>query len=567
MTTQWRALSAEEIDRLTQQGCTCTDWSKVQVAEGFRTDRVRTTHFGGEVRLGVFEKEVSFFGDVTKPTGISHATIHNCTIGDNVYISTVRNYIANYVIEDDVVIDNIDLLAVEGESSFGNGTKVAVVNEAGGREVPIYDHLSAQTAYVLAFYQHRPKVIEKLRALIDGYTASVRSPMGFVGKGARIINSRLLKNIRIGPAATIEGVNRLENGSINSCVEDPVYIGPGVYAEDFIVASGSTDHRRHDHLPLLHRPGLRPGQAVLRREFRLLRQLRRLPRRGLLHLRRAVHRHAPQVHAPDRGPVLLPQRRQRHQPEQPHVQARAGPPGRRRAGLQDRQRLLHALARQGRGVHRGHGPALPQLRHLGPALLLPDRARGRERAGPGRQPAERRDRPRRPQVAQARPPQGPEEARPHQFQAAEPLHDPEDDQRPGPAAQAQGHHRPDLRLFHLPQRQDPRPCPGARASSSIRSASTSSSATASSSGWRTGVSRTSRSCGPFCKPDTQVGPGKWIDLAGMFAPEEDGQATADRYRERRGRLPGRAGCPLRRHARELPALRVGLGGGRAAKSS
>lgn len=240
MTRPWRALAADEIGRLSQQGCTCSDWSKVQVAEGFQVDRVRRTHFDGEVRLGVFQKEVSFFGGVTKPTGISNATIHNCTIGDNVYISTVRNYIANYVIEDEAVIDNIDLLAVEGESTFGNGTKVAVVNEAGGREIPIYDHLSAQTAYVLAFYQHRPQMIQNLRTLVNDYVASVRSRMGTVGKGARIVNSRLLRNVRVGPAATVEGVNRLENGSINSCAEDPVYLGPGVYAEDFIVASGST---------------------------------------------------------------------------------------------------------------------------------------------------------------------------------------------------------------------------------------------------------------------------------------------------------------------------------------
>jgi hypothetical protein len=239
METPWRALSTAEIARLSEQGCTCDDWSRVQVAPGFRADRVHTTHFGGDVRLGVFEKGVSFLGGVTKPAGIRHASIYNCTIGDNVYISTVRNYIANYVIEDGVVIDNIDLLAVEGESSFGNGTPVAAVNEAGGREIPIYDHLSAHTAYVLAFYRHRPKVIERLRAMIADYAASVRSPMGLVAKGARIMNSRLLKNVRIGPATVIEGVNRLENGSVNSCVEDPVYIGPGVYADDFIVASGS----------------------------------------------------------------------------------------------------------------------------------------------------------------------------------------------------------------------------------------------------------------------------------------------------------------------------------------
>ena len=238
--SQWRDLSAEEIDQLIRQGCICANWSKIRVADGFRAERVQATHFCGDVELGVFEKEVSFFGGVSKPAGIYHATIHNCTIGNNVYISHVRNYIANYIIEDDAVIDNIDLLAVDGVSAFGNGTEVAVVNEAGGREIPIYDRLSAHTAYLVAFYRHRPRLIEQLKRMIRDYTQSVTSSRGRVGRDARILNSRILKNIRIGPAAVIEGVGRLENGSINSSPEDPVYIGPGVYAEDFIACSGST---------------------------------------------------------------------------------------------------------------------------------------------------------------------------------------------------------------------------------------------------------------------------------------------------------------------------------------
>ncbi len=238
--SQWRDLSADEITRLTQQGCACTDWSRVRVAEGFSPERICAVHFYGDVKLGAFTEEVSFFGGVFKPAGISHATIHNCIVGNNVYISQVRNYIANYVIEDNAVIDNIDLLAVEGESTFGNGTEIGVVSEAGGRKIPIYDHLSAHTAYVLAFYRHRPDVIAKLKRMIQGYTASVTSAMGRIGRAARIVNCRLLKNVKIGPAAVVEGVNRLENGSINSSPEDPVYIGPGVYAEDFIAASGST---------------------------------------------------------------------------------------------------------------------------------------------------------------------------------------------------------------------------------------------------------------------------------------------------------------------------------------
>jgi len=239
MESEYRPLSSEEIASLTEQGCSCSDWSKIEVAEGFDPVKVNSTHFSGSVKLGVFAKQVSFFGGVTKPAGISNATIHNCTIGNNVYINQVRNYIANYIIEDDVVIDNIDLLAVEGKSSFGNGTEVVVVNEAGGREIPIYDHLSAHTAYIIAFYRHRPKVIENLQKMIADYTASVTSSMGLVAKGAKLINCRIIKNVKVGPSSVVEGANRLENGSLNSCPDDPVYIGPGVFAEDFICCSGS----------------------------------------------------------------------------------------------------------------------------------------------------------------------------------------------------------------------------------------------------------------------------------------------------------------------------------------
>ncbi|UCE98621.1 MAG: DUF4954 family protein [Planctomycetota bacterium] len=239
MTSEFRPLSTEEIAKLTSQGCSCDDWSNVQVAAGFDPSRVRTTDFTGNVKLGVFEKQVSFLGGVARPAGISNAAIHNCTIGNNVYINRVRNYIANYCIEDDVVIENVDLLAVEGESSFGNGTEIAVINEAGGREIPIYDDLSAHTAYVIALYRHRPKVIENLQKMIADYTASVTSSTGLVAKGARLINCRIIKNVKVGSSSVIEGVNRLKNGSVNSCPEDPVYIGAGVFAEDFIASSGS----------------------------------------------------------------------------------------------------------------------------------------------------------------------------------------------------------------------------------------------------------------------------------------------------------------------------------------
>jgi hypothetical protein len=235
----YRSLSSDEIARLTEQSCTSSDWSKVLVNADFNTDNVYSTHFSGQIRMGVFSKDVKFFSGVTKPAGISNSFLHNCIIGNNVFISHIKNYIANYIIEDDAVIDNVDILAVDGESSFGNGIEVSVVNEAGGREIQIYDRLAAHTAYIMALYRHRPQVIEKLQNMIADYTRSVTSSMGVVGKGSSILNCRILKNLKIGPYTVIECADKLENGSINSCPEDPVYVGPGVIAEDFIISSGA----------------------------------------------------------------------------------------------------------------------------------------------------------------------------------------------------------------------------------------------------------------------------------------------------------------------------------------
>jgi len=240
MSSEFFPLSTDQIRRLKSRGCSSSDWSKVQAAEGFAPESAESVFFSGDVKLGVFDKKLTLPGGVVKAAGLSNARIHNCVVGNNAYINHISNCIANYVIEDEAVIENVDLLSVEGESSFGNGVDVCVINEARGREVPIYDHLSAQTAYIIALYRHRPKVIEHLRKMIAAYASSVSSSMGLVAKGARLTNCRIIRNVKIGPAAVVEGVNKLENGSINSSPQAPSYFGPGVFAEDFVCCTGST---------------------------------------------------------------------------------------------------------------------------------------------------------------------------------------------------------------------------------------------------------------------------------------------------------------------------------------
>lgn len=133
MSQDYRPLDSREITQLTNQHCTCQDWSLVKVSEGFEPSRISSTHFSGQITLGIFLKEIEFPGGLKRQAGITNATIHNCRIGNNAYIHNIRNYIANYAIEDDCIIENVDLLAVEGETSFGNGTKVVLLTrrEAG----------------------------------------------------------------------------------------------------------------------------------------------------------------------------------------------------------------------------------------------------------------------------------------------------------------------------------------------------------------------------------------------------------------------------------------------------
>ncbi len=237
--SEYRALNSSEIQQLELQGCKCNNWPEIEVKNGFDAAFVNHTVFSGKVKLGVFRDSFNYRGGISKHSGISNARIHNTTIADNVLISNIHGHIANYHIESNVFIENIYELTTEGTTTFGNGQKIAILNEAGGRELTIFNQLSAQTAYILTFYRHRPLLIEKLETLINQYCAKLESETGTIQSGTRITNSGSLINVNIGTAAIIDGVTRLNNGTINSSEDHPSFFGPGVIAENFIAASGS----------------------------------------------------------------------------------------------------------------------------------------------------------------------------------------------------------------------------------------------------------------------------------------------------------------------------------------
>jgi len=159
-------------------------------------------------------------------------------IGNRVYIADTRNLV-NYRIEEDVVIENVGNLSVQKESTFGNGTEIDIVNEGGGRELPIIDELTAQLAYMVVFYRHDPDLVSRLKSMIRQHTATRRSATGVIGSHTRIYNTNAIYDVNISPWTTISGAILLKDGTIAGCKEDPVYIGEGIIASHFIVQSGS----------------------------------------------------------------------------------------------------------------------------------------------------------------------------------------------------------------------------------------------------------------------------------------------------------------------------------------
>ncbi len=205
----FRKLTPDEIELLKKNNCSAVDWNNINVAEKFIPLQFTNVHFDGQV-----------------------------FIGNNIRIRNVLN-LSNYIIEDDVLLENISSITVEGETAFGNGNKIIVLNEGGGRELMIYDKLSSQIAYLLVTCRHNPEFVSKLETIIRNYSNSRQSKIGKIGKGSSIKNCSIIKNVWIENSAILEGVICLKEGTLLSSKDDPIFIGNGVIAKDFIIQSGS----------------------------------------------------------------------------------------------------------------------------------------------------------------------------------------------------------------------------------------------------------------------------------------------------------------------------------------
>ena len=230
----YRKLSPAEISQLERQGCSSPDWGLLDVAEPFDAGRYRNVRFIGKVSLAPAQGVKCFIPGVPQQTGIYDATVADCTIGRDVFIHGVRGALVNLDIEDDVRIESVFSITCEGETSFGNGVRVSVLSETGGREVSINTELSAPVAYMEALYRHNARLSHRLAEMSDKFAESRRSTRAGIGRGSDIANCGMILNVDIQGKCKIHNAPRLKNGTIRNAT-----VGAEVVASDFIIMDGA----------------------------------------------------------------------------------------------------------------------------------------------------------------------------------------------------------------------------------------------------------------------------------------------------------------------------------------
>ncbi len=245
---EWRKLSPNEIETLVKNGNTSDDWSELLVTDEFDARQIKNCEFFGLVRIARVSDVSLKHHDLTVPVGITNSRIISCDIGNDTAIHNVR-HLSHYIIGDNVMLLNIDEMHTSDYAKFGNGFLkqgedesvriwLDLGNEAGGRSVAPFDGMTPGDAYLWSRRRDDTELMNRLLEITQNQFDPRRGYYGEVAPNCVIKNSRIVKDVKVGPCAYIKGANKLKNLTINSSEAEPTQIGEGVELVNGIIASG-----------------------------------------------------------------------------------------------------------------------------------------------------------------------------------------------------------------------------------------------------------------------------------------------------------------------------------------
>ena len=231
-------MTQEEIGVLESNSCWAENWEQVQVADAFSPYGFHRVVFYGDIRLGVFEKQVEVTNGFTKHAGINDATLRNVTVGDNCLIEKIGNFINNYTIGDDCYISNICTMETTEGATFGEGHLVSVLNEMGDGNVMLFHDLNSQLAAFMVKHFKDRQLKDCIMRLVNEEIRFTQPEQGTIGNGVKIINTKEITNTVVKDDCEISGASRLSDCTILSSKDASVYIGTGVICENSIISNG-----------------------------------------------------------------------------------------------------------------------------------------------------------------------------------------------------------------------------------------------------------------------------------------------------------------------------------------
>ena len=246
--SEYRKLTAHEIEVLVRNRNTSDDWNKIFVSSAFNPELVKNCKFYGLIRIGKLEAFYLEFHNFRLPVGLYNSTIISCDFGNNVCIENV-NSLSHYIIGNDVMIANVNEMATTEKAKFGNGiifegedenirVWMELCNENGGRSVIPFDGMLAGDAYMWSKFRDQDQLMKKFKEFTDNRFVSQRGRYGTIGDRTVIKNCKIIKDVLIGTDAYLKGANKLKNLTINSDENRTSQIGEGCELVNGIIGYG-----------------------------------------------------------------------------------------------------------------------------------------------------------------------------------------------------------------------------------------------------------------------------------------------------------------------------------------
>lgn len=235
-----RALHAEEIALLEKKGNWCDDWSQILVEQGFEPTRIQGSIFHGRIVLPAFYGTVLTPSGVSLPTGIYRCTLHDSVV-ENAHLSDV-SLLSNVWVQQGAILQNVGSFVTSGLTRYGAGQKIAVGNEMGGRSIYVFPEITPDLVEAQLLLRKDKLLQEGFAQLMEAWHQEIQQRMSFVGKGAMVCNTGIVRNSWIGPHARIDGAAKLRNAVLISTLEEPAEVYDGVIIENSSVQGGVKVH-------------------------------------------------------------------------------------------------------------------------------------------------------------------------------------------------------------------------------------------------------------------------------------------------------------------------------------